>query len=328
MSLNMSRHRYAQFILCSFVLVYSVSALAWGRRGHALICETAAYLVAAEKDPNLPSPFFKIHSYDLGYYCNVPDFIWKRPATYGKERPNHFMNLEAFERELGPNKTFFGHPAFLLSRKDFDEKYTKLPDKNGRAWWRVQELYKTLLDLSRKLQAKKLTKKEKHRLQARWLLVGGVIGHYVADLAMPLHVSENYDGESTNQKGMHHFFEERMVDHLFLQPNFSLQGVVYRKALVRWKEFYRNNQRKTVLSWTQELSKSSQQAVPKLLNVDKETGRKSMNRASAAHKDLVIERLVQGVLYQALVLAKAQQGLAFDEEKFYNFVESPEFIGY
>ena len=32
------------------------------------------------------------------YYCNVPDFVWKEPATYGQESFNHFMDLEIFDR--------------------------------------------------------------------------------------------------------------------------------------------------------------------------------------------------------------------------------------
>jgi hypothetical protein len=54
---------------------------AWGRRGHSIVCQTAAYLASSEPKGD----FLKNHSFDLGYYCNVPDFIWKEPATYSQD---------------------------------------------------------------------------------------------------------------------------------------------------------------------------------------------------------------------------------------------------
>ena len=40
------------------------------------------------------------------------------------------------------------------------------------------------------------------------------IGHYIADSHVPLHVSSNHDGQLTNQKGIHAFWESRVPELL------------------------------------------------------------------------------------------------------------------
>jgi hypothetical protein len=46
------------------------------------------------------------------------------------------------------------------------------------------------------------------------------IGHYIADAHVPLHASENYDGQFTNQKGIHGFWESR-IPELLADKNFD-----------------------------------------------------------------------------------------------------------
>jgi len=40
------------------------------------------------------------------------------------------------------------------------------------------------------------------------------IGHYIADSHVPLHTTENYNGQMTNQKGIHGFWESRVPELL------------------------------------------------------------------------------------------------------------------
>src|SRR5215204_3958689 len=74
---------------------FATPASAWEKHGHSLICEAAAYALSGQ------TPFLKNVSFDLGYYCNVPDMIWKREKTYKVEREEHFMDLEIFKRAMG-----------------------------------------------------------------------------------------------------------------------------------------------------------------------------------------------------------------------------------
>ncbi len=52
------------------------------------------------------------------------------------------------------------------------------------------------------------TKKDKHRI----LKVSADMGHYIADAHVPLHTTENYDGQLTQQNGIHAFWESRLPE--------------------------------------------------------------------------------------------------------------------
>jgi len=303
----------------------SPQAHAWGKRGHSIVCQTAAYL-ASEDQPDASEPFFlKVHSFDLGYYCNVPDIIWKRPPTYEKEFFNHFMDMEIFERKFPVKKGEDGDVPYALSRNAFDEKYKDFPKDAGRSWWRLRELEERLDELTQKLKDKKLSSKEHQDMQVQWLLVSGIMGHYIGDMSMPLHVTENYDGKMSGQKGVHHYFEESAVDELFLQRNFGLEESVYKKALSLWSAYEQRAEKKDVFTLVKELTKDSQNEVSTVMKMDKKTGRKSIDRASQAFRSLIVERLAKGALLEALVL-KNHLGWEYDGKKFYQFLENPPFI--
>ena len=43
---------------------------------------------------------------------------------------------------------------------------------------------------------------------------GAEIGHYISDAHVPLHASSNHNGQFTNQKGIHGFWESRVPELL------------------------------------------------------------------------------------------------------------------
>ena len=53
------------------------------------------------------------------------------------------------------------------------------------------------------------------------------LGHYIADAYVPLHTTENYNGQLTGQKGIHAFWESRLPelfseDYNYLVDKYSL----------------------------------------------------------------------------------------------------------
>ncbi|NCN40956.1 hypothetical protein GW916_06865 [bacterium] len=312
-------------LILAELLTFNLQAHAWGRRGHSLICQSAAYLASQDQKTSEEPFFLKAHSFDLGYYCNVPDIIWKRPATYKKESFNHFMDLELFDKQIGPAVMKDQPSPFKLERVEFDEKFKDLPEKYGRAWWRIRELDAKLGELTKKLKNTELTSDQRKELQAEWLVVAGATGHYIGDLAMPLHVSENYDGQLTGQKGIHHHFEETVVDELFLQKRFGLQEAVYKKALGQWSSYKKKAKGKDLLDLVKELSRDSQKSIEPLLKIDKKNDRKNLEKSSSKYRDMIVDRLAKGVLLQAYFY-QSHLGWDFEEKKFYNFIEAPAFI--
>jgi len=73
-------------------------------------------------------------------------------------------------------------------------------DKNGTLPWTIQYQYY------------KLVKAFKAHDTTEILNTSANLGHYVADAHVPLHLTENYDGQLSNQKGIHALWESRIPE--------------------------------------------------------------------------------------------------------------------
>ena len=301
---------------CFATLSHAPTAQAWGRHGHSLIGETAVYLATGEKG----GEGFKSHAFDVGYYCNVPDFIWKRPATYETERSEHYMDVDVLDR-LAERRPEI-RSAVNLPRAEFDKQFPEFPTKAGRAWWRIRELTERLQGFTKELQAAaKAELTERHALQSKWLITAGVIGHYVGDLSMPLHVTENHDGQATGQKGVHAFFEETCVDDLFMH----LQDTVYRKAKAAWPSFQKKNAKRSVQEMVEELSRSSLDNIKELLAIDKRSQRQKVQEACHRFEPMILRRLVASSLVLGEIYRR-HMNWDFNNDRFYVYVGEPEYI--
>ncbi|MDV7394189.1 hypothetical protein RZS08_22605, partial [Arthrospira platensis SPKY1] len=54
----------------------------------------------------------------------------------------------------------------------------------------------------------------------RILRLSTEMGHYIGDAHVPLHTTENYNGQMTGQDGIHAFWESRLVE-LFADPEYD-----------------------------------------------------------------------------------------------------------
>lgn len=296
------------------LLVLSSESLAWGKRGHQIVGETAALIVSSEKGGH----FLKDHSFDFGYYNNVPDIVWKRPETYKAESNNHFMDMELFKVPLNKKKASL-KKAFQMSRKEFASKYPEVPEKAGRAFWRIREMEEALSKVTDKL--KKSSKKDikaHQKLQGEWLVLAGTLGHYVGDLAQPLHVTENYDGQLTDQKGIHHVFETTYVDELY--PQLSVD--VLKEARKRWPEFKKKNKNKSVLELIMMEAEESHKDLEPLLAMDKKQNRKEVSKNAKAFREMIIKRQTAGALTLAEIYRR-HLGWDYVGDKFYFFGSEP-----
>src|ERR1700733_12770660 len=136
--MKFSHFKLGCYCILIALAIVNTSAWAWGRRGHEIVCASGAYLVAGEKGAG----FLKEHSFDLGYYCNIPDFVWKEPLTYLLEGPNHYVNIEIFERAIKGSDI---KKPYEMNRLDFEKAFPTIPKTAGRAWWRIRELNELLL---------------------------------------------------------------------------------------------------------------------------------------------------------------------------------------
>lgn len=301
-------------LLFALLLTYPHIAYSWGRWGHFIIGSSAAKILGDHGYPQM-----KDRAFDLGYYNNVPDVVWKAPETYQVEKNQHYINFEIFNREMGKNK------EWLADREEFFKKYPTVPAEAGRNLWRVREFSEKLHDLNSQMQEKSKEKdhdkKDYQELQLKWLSLAGTMGHYVADMAQPLHCSENHDGQFSGQRGIHAYFEEVVVDEIY--PELIL--AVTKEAERKWQKFSEQNTNFSVFELARKLCEDSFAEVPRLLAMDKKLGRKDAKKAAAGYKKFLVSRMALGSLYLAEIWRR-ELGWRYDGNKFYLFDAKPAYI--
>lgn len=135
---------------------------------------------------------FKPNAEFISEHAIDPD---KRRYAIPEEGPRHYIDIDHYGI----------YPFEDLPRK-WEEAVAKYSEQtineNGIVPWWIQ----TMLQ--------RLTYAFKEKNQARILKLSAEIGHYIADSHVPLHASSNHNGQKTDQKGIHGFWESRIPELL------------------------------------------------------------------------------------------------------------------
>jgi hypothetical protein len=75
----------------------------------------------------------------------------------------------------------------------------------GRLPWRAEELYGRLVGAFRDVG------KAQNYAAENAVFLSAVLAHYIEDAHVPFHAVTNYDGQATNQRGIHSRFESQLV---------------------------------------------------------------------------------------------------------------------
>jgi hypothetical protein len=153
-------------------------------------------------------PLFIDHGVEIVMRVNDPD-LW-RVAGFDDDA-NHFVNFGMPE---------LGADPFTALPRDLDaaiEKFGELFLKRvGRLPWREAEEFGNLR------RAFEGIGRREAFAAGNAILFAAVAAHYIQDACQPLHASNNYDGQLTNQRGVHARFEtalfERFESRLTVAP--------------------------------------------------------------------------------------------------------------
>jgi S1/P1 Nuclease len=165
----------------------SSDLLAWGIWGHNHINRGA--VLALPKEMGL---FFYNHIDFITEESTVPD-LRKYTMNDKAEFPRHYINLENYHYESRAGMPKNVSEAISKFGKDSTDKWGTLP-------WHIQEMMT------------KLTKAFRNKNKTEILFLAADLGHYVGDAHMPLHTTENHDGQLTGQKGIHAFWETQLPE--------------------------------------------------------------------------------------------------------------------
>jgi hypothetical protein len=197
-----SRLRVQILLRCSvaaavalLIVARPAPAEAWGHDAHQFIMDRAIALL-----PDAIRPFFEKHRAPVVERAVDPD-TW-RTAGFVDEPPNHFVDIDW--EGYGPYP-FKGLP------RDYTAAVAKFGRakilENGTLPWRVEEYFG---NLQRAFEA---YGKRPHRGTAfDIVLLSAAMCHYVGDAHQPFHSVISYDGQATNQRGIHARFETELFD--------------------------------------------------------------------------------------------------------------------
>jgi hypothetical protein len=175
------------FLLISLFTLSLPTVYSWGFYGHERINYYAVFLLPPEMmvlyKPNIR--FLQEHSAD-------PD---KRRYAVLEEGLRHYIDMDHYGK--------FPFDSLPRNWKDAAEKFT--PDSlqaHGIVPWHI------LIMMNR------LTKAFREKNFASIMKNSAEIGHYISDAHVPLHTSSNHNGQYTNQRGIHGFWESRVPELL------------------------------------------------------------------------------------------------------------------
>ena len=166
-------------------LLLIVFCSSWGFFAHYRINRLAVFTL-----PKAMAGFYRANIEYLTEHAVSAD---KRRYVDSTEAPHHYLNADHYGK----------HP-FSAIPQNWDDAVRKYSadtlDKNGTLPWTIQYQYY------------KLVKAFKAHDTTEILNTSANLGHYVADAHVPLHLTQNYDGQLSNQVGIHALWESRIPE--------------------------------------------------------------------------------------------------------------------
>lgn len=109
------------------------------------------------------------------------------------ESPKHFIDIDNYTEFISTGRIASTYDSIV---NIYGATYVI---NNGTLPWATRNTYDSLVVAFRQFKWHKA------------MLLASDLGHYVADGHMPLHLSSNYDGQKTGQRGIHSHYESDMV---------------------------------------------------------------------------------------------------------------------
>ena len=176
-----------RFFIIVCLLSVASKSYCWGFFAHKKINYLAVFLLPPQMmvlyKPNIE--FLTEHAVD-------PD---KRRYAVATEGPRHYLDIDRYGKYPYKELPHKWTDAVAKFGADTLQGYGIVP-------WHVQ------------IMLNRLTMAFKEKDFSSIMKNSAEIGHYIADAHVPLHASSNHNGQYTNQKGIHAFWESRIPELL------------------------------------------------------------------------------------------------------------------
>ncbi|CAN5911020.1 hypothetical protein BH24BAC1_BH24BAC1_24470 [soil metagenome] len=197
-------------LLLLLFLLPAGPSLGWGFYAHQRINRLAVFALPPEM-----FGFYKRHIRFLTEHAVNPDR--RRYAVKG-EAPRHFIDIDRYGDSAIFKLPRFWREAVSQYSEDSLQAYGIVP-------WHINAM------------KHQLTEAFRSRNPERILRLSADLGHYVADACVPLHTTQNYNGQLTGQRGIHGLWESRLPELLAEQYDFFVGPARYLRQpqLTAWQ---------------------------------------------------------------------------------------------
>jgi hypothetical protein len=176
-----------KIILLFCFLITASQCFCWGFFGHKKINFYSVFLL-----PPQMMVFYKPNIEFISEHAVDPD---KRRYAVMPEGARHYIDIDIYGKYPYPDLPHKWSEAVAKFGEDS-------LNANGIVPWHVQ------------VMLGRLTHAFKEKNFSSILKNSAELGHYIADAHVPLHASSNHNGQFTNQKGIHGFWESRIPELL------------------------------------------------------------------------------------------------------------------
>lgn len=161
---------------------------AWGFYGHKRINRMACFTLPPEM-----VGFYKRHVDFISDHAVDPD---KRRYAVEGEAQRHYIDIDHYAHK--------GEDPFDVVPRKWSDAVAKFSEDTLQAYgivpWHIEVMYGRLVKAFQRGDVDRI------------LVNSAELGHYIADAHVPLHTTENYNGQLTNQHGIHAFWESRIPE--------------------------------------------------------------------------------------------------------------------
>ncbi len=176
--------------ICYLLLLTPIGVKAdlWGFFAHQKINRTAVF--------TLPPEMIDFYKHHLDYLTEKSVNPDKRRYILKNEGVRHYIDLEHYGDSAAYKMPRYWKQAVELYSKDSLNAY-------GIAPYHIARVSNWLIMAFENRDPEKI------------LRISADIGHYIADANVPLHTTKNYNGQLTDQVGIHGFWESRLPELFF-----------------------------------------------------------------------------------------------------------------
>jgi hypothetical protein len=202
----------------AFILVLSAFLLgSWGFYAHRQINRLAVF--------TLPPEMIGFYKKNIEYITEASVNPDRRRFAVVDEAPRHYLDIDHYGDSAIYTMPRYWKDAVAKYGEDTLKAYGILP-------WHINVMFYRLRDA---FMVKDPT---------RILSFSADLGHYLADAHVPLHTTENYNGQLSGQEGIHAFWESRLPELFSSRYDFFVGKAEYLKnpQLSAWKAIEDSNQ--------------------------------------------------------------------------------------